>query len=183
MRAAIHPRRAITERLTAIEAEWWQQTSPPYAERVLKGRVGDVTEQAADGMTASEYDPVTNTIYQHPDASPLTLIDPISAVRTQLESGNAQVAGSVVIDGASLYKIALPNGVIGYFDEKDYLPVYIDNPQDDGTVVRTRVVAYDEVPATAENEQLLSLAAQHAGARINTDPKAVPSQPENPGKR
>src|SRR6185436_4252099 len=92
----------------AVGVEWWQQTSPPYAKRVIKARDGVATEGAADGTTSSLYDPGTDTISQQPDASRPTLIDPISVVREQLANGRAQVAGTVSIDGVSLYKIALP---------------------------------------------------------------------------
>jgi hypothetical protein len=46
--------------------------------------------------------------------------------------------------------------------------VYLDNPQRDGTVVRTQVVTYDELSLTPGNEKLLSLTAQHPGASVET---------------
>ncbi len=64
-----------------------------------------------------------------------------SQVRQEFASGQAQVNGTVVIDGASLYKIDLPHGLVGYFDPSTYAPRYVDNPRRDGTVVRLRVVA------------------------------------------
>jgi len=175
----VHVKEVGEEDGTPVMAEWWQRTSPPYAERVIKGRVGEATEGAADGTTSSEYDAVTNTIYQHPDKSPPTLIDPISIVRAQLAAGKAHVAGTVTIEGISLYALELPRGV-AYFDTHDYRPVYIDNAQRDGTVVRARVVAYEELPVTAENERLLSLTEQHPGARVDTDPNHGPSKSDRP---
>ncbi len=109
---------------------------------------GQQVETAADGTTSSQYDAGTNTIYQHPDSTSPTLIDPIETVRAALANGTAQVAGTVTIDGQSLYKIELPGGVVGYFDRTDYRPVYLDNPQRDGSVVRTRVITYEELPIT-----------------------------------
>ena len=176
---------------TPVAAEWWQQTSPPHAIRLIKGPVerksepanpavksptGHQSEAADDGTTSSWYDDSTNTIYQRPDSSSPTLIDPLSTVREQLASGSARVAGTVTIDGQSLYKIELPNGVVGYFDRTDYRPVYVDNPQRDGSVVRTRVVTYEELPMTPENEQLLSITAQHPRASVDTNPNKAPSK-------
>ena len=60
--------------------------------------------------------------------------------------------------------------MVGYFDKADYRPVCLDNPQRGGTVVRTRVDAYEELPLTAENEKLLSITAQHPAASVETRP-------------
>ena len=95
-------------------------------------------------------------------------MDPIAGVREQLAAGGAKVAGTAAIDGVSLYKIELPTGVVGYFDTTDYRPLYLDNPQGDGSVVRTRVVTYEELPMTPANATLLSITAQHPDARVRT---------------
>ena len=137
---------------------------------------------AADGTTYSQYDAGTNTIYQQSDSKSPTLVDPIETVRAALANGTAQVAGTVTIDGRSLYRIELPNGVVGYFDQTDYRPVYLDNPQRGGSVVRTRVITYAELPITPQNEKLLSIAAQHPGVRLATGlppaPSKGPTQPK-----
>jgi hypothetical protein len=155
---------------TQVGVEWWQETNPPYALRMIKGPVGQQLEAAADGTTSSQYDAATNTIYQQPSSSPPTLVDPIETARARLADGTAQVDGTVTIDGRQLYKVEIPGGVVGYFDETDYRPVYLDNPQGDGSVVRTRVTAYQELPLTPENERLLSIAAQHPDARVQATP-------------
>jgi hypothetical protein len=166
---------------TQVAAEWWQETNPPYAIRLIKGSAGQQVdskgntggqqvESAADGTTISQYDPGTNTIYQRPDSTSPTLIDPIETVRAALTHGTAQVAGTVTIDGQSLYKIELPNGVVGYFNRTDYRPEYLDNPQRDGSVVRTHVITYEELPITPENELLFSISAQHPRASVETGP-------------
>jgi hypothetical protein len=168
---------------TQVAAEWWQETNPPYAIRLIKGAAGrqadskgtaggQQIESAADGTTFSQYDAGTNTIYQRPDSTSPTLIDPIETVRAALANGTAQVAGTVTIDGHSLYKIELPDGVVGYFDRTDYRPVYLDNPQRDGSVVRTRVLTYEELAISPQNELLLSITAQHPRASVDTG--AVP---------
>jgi hypothetical protein len=166
----VHVKEIGVQNGTPVAAEWWQQTSPPYASRVTKGPVGQQGEAADNGTTSFQYDAGANAIYESPDSSPPTLIDPISIVAEELAHGSAQVAGTVTIDGVSLYKIELPNGVVGYFDATNYRPRYVDNPQQDGSVVRTQVVAYEELPMTAENEKLLSVTAQHPDARVETTP-------------
>jgi len=153
---------------TQVGVEWWQETSAPYALRLLKGPTGREVEGAADGTTSSRYDAATNTIYEQEDAKPPTLVDPVESVRAALAAGTGQVAGTVTIDGQSLYEVELSNGVVAYFDRNDYRPVYIDNPQDGGSVVRTRVTTYEELPVTSANRQLLSIAAQHPGASVET---------------
>jgi hypothetical protein len=169
---------------THVAAEWWQETNPPYAIRLIKGTAGQhadgkgnagggQVESAADGSTFSQYDAGTNTIYQRPDSTSPTLIDPIETVRAELTRGTAQVAGTVTIDGRSLYKIELPNGVVGYFDQTDYRPVYLDNPQRDGSVVRTRVITYEELSLTPGNELFLSIAAQHPRASVDAGPPSA----------
>jgi hypothetical protein len=158
----------VTADGTPVAAEWWQETNPPYALRLIKGTVGMEHEGANDGTNCSLYDSGTNTIYQHTDCKSSVLIDPVETARAELSDGTAHVAGTVTIDGRSLYKIVLPNGVVGYFDRTDYRPVYLDNPQADGSVVRTHVLAYDELPLTSENRALLNLVAQHPRARVET---------------
>jgi hypothetical protein len=169
---------------TQVAAEWWQDTNPPYAIRLIKGTAGQQpdskgnagggqVESAADGTTFSQYNPDTNTIYQHPDSTSPTLIDPIESVRAELTHGTTQIAGTVTIDGKSLYKIELPDGVVGYFDQTDYRPAYLDNPQRDGSVVRTQVITYEELPITPNNEKLLSITAQHPRASVGTSPPSA----------
>lgn len=46
--------------------------------------------------------------------------------------------------------------------------MYLDNPQRDGSVVRTRVATYEELPMTPDNAKLLSTTAQHPAARVLT---------------
>ena len=148
--------------------EVWQQTAPPYAGRAIK----DHEEFSNNATSASEYDPATNTVYEQPNSSPPTpFTDPIAKIRQELASGQAQVDGTVVIDGASLYKVDMPNGMVGYFDTRNYAPRYVDVPQ----VGRLRVVVYEYLPMTPANQDLLSVAAQHPGARIDTNPSDAPA--------
>jgi hypothetical protein len=87
-------------------------------------------------------------------------------VRQELASGRAQFRGTVTIDGSALYRIDLPHGLVGYFEQGSYKPRYLDDPQRDGSVVRLRVVAYEYLPMTAANRELLSVTAQHPTAPI-----------------
>jgi len=153
---------------TPVGVEWWQQTSPPHALRMIKGPIGRAVEAANDGMTSYVYDAATNTVTKTPASSAPALVDPIAGVRAQLAHGDARVAGRATIDGATLYKIELPTGVIGYFRTTDYRPMYLDNPQRGGGVVRTRVATYEELPVGSANAKLLSVAAQHPDARVST---------------
>ena len=159
----------------AIAGEWWQETSAPYASRGIKGPIGHEGESADDGTTSFTYDPGTNTIFEQPDSRPPTFEDPVSQVRKELEAGDAQVVGTAVLDGVSLYKVDLPHGLVGYFDQTNYRPRYLDNPQRDGTVVRLRVVAYGYLDMTQSNRALLSITAQHPTGRIDSNPSDAPS--------
>jgi hypothetical protein len=167
---------------TQVTAEWWQETNQPHALRLIKGPAGSLTEVATDGTTSSQYDDSTNTIYQHADSAPPTMVDPIETMRAGLSHGTAQVAGAVTIDGRSLYKVELPDGLAAYFDKNDYRPVYIDNPQRGGSVVRTQVITYEELPSTAANEKLLSVSAQHPDARVVEGLAPAPTKQPAPSK-
>jgi hypothetical protein len=159
-----------------VIGETWEQTSPPYAFRGLKGAVGHQSEFADNGTTTFQFGPGSNTIYVSPDTSPPTFADPIWQVRHELANGQAEVVGTVVVGGAAMYKIDLPHGLVGYFDESNYRPRYLDDPQSDGTVLRLRVAAYEYLPMTPANRSLLSIVAQHPGARIGRSTGGGPSK-------
>jgi hypothetical protein len=168
----LHTKVVGTQNGVTFAAEVWRQTAPPYAGRAIKDQV----EFSDNGTTSFEYDPATNTIYERPDSSPRPAPnDPVAQVRQELASGQAQVNGTVVIEGTSLYKIDLPRGFVGYFDTSNYAPRYVDAPQRDGTVVRFRVEVYEYLPMTPANRDLLSVTAQHPGARIDTNPSDAPA--------
>lgn len=164
------PNRILHVELVSVStpgvAQRWQQTSPPYSSRAMKGVPGHFEEMADNGRTTFEYDAQTNTISAHPDSSAPTFTDPLAQVRHELAQGQADVAGRVVIDGAQLYKIDLPHGLVGYFTVHGYRPRYIDDPQRGGGIARLRIVTYQYLPMTAANRALLSVTAQHPGARV-----------------
>ena len=172
--AIVHVKETGVQDGTPVAAEWWQQTSPPHALRMIKGSAGRETEAANDGATSFQYDAGTNTVVETPASSAPGLVDPIAGVRAQLARRGARVAGTATIDGTRLYEIELPTGVVAYFDTTDFRPVYLDNPQRDGSVVRTRVVTYEELPMTADNAKLLSTTAQHPDARVSPNAGDLP---------
>ncbi len=148
--------------------EVWRQTAPPYAGRAIK----DHEEFSISGTTESDYEPATNTIYEHPNpVSQRPFADPIAQIRQELASGQAQVDGTVVINGASLYKVDMPDGMVGYFATRNYAPRYVDVPQ----VGRLGVAVYEYLPMTPANHKLLSVTAQHPSARIDTNPSDAPA--------
>jgi hypothetical protein len=164
----VHVKEAGVEDGTPVAAEWWQQTGAPHALRMIKGPVGRQVEAANDRTTSFRYDAATNTVVEVPASAATALVDPVESVREQLASGRADVAGTVTIHGTAMYEIKLPTGVVGYFDSTDYRPMYLDNPQRDGSVVRTRVMTYQDLPMTPDNAKLLSIPAQHPDARVLT---------------
>jgi hypothetical protein len=149
-----------------VVGESWQQTSAPYASRYIKGAIGHQSEFGSNGVTSFEYDARTNTIYARPDSTRAKFTNPLAQIRRELASGQARFVGTAVIDGTPLYKIDLPSGRIVYLDTGNNRPRYLDNPQGDGTVVRLRLVVYEYLPMTRSDRAILSVVAQHPGARL-----------------
>jgi hypothetical protein len=154
--------------------ESWQLTSGSHAGRFI-GTFAGGPEHANDGKTESMYD--GKKILTRPNPAPLELGDPLALVRENLDNGKARMIGETTIEGASVYKISLPDGYIGYFDTKTYRPLFLDSPTSgpsaaSGKLIRMRVVAMEYLRPTPANLQLLSLTAQHPGARVVKDPGA-----------
>jgi hypothetical protein len=164
--AILHTEVVGVQHGTTVVGETWQETSPPYASRGLKGEPGHQGEFADNGTSSFEYDPATNTIREQPDSSAPSFVDPVAQVRQELASGQAEETGTVQIGGVPLFKIDLPHGLVGYFSTADYLPRYLDDPQRDGSVVRLRVAAYGYLAMTTANRALLSITAQHPRAQV-----------------
>jgi hypothetical protein len=171
----LHVKTIDTQGGIQFVGEWWQQSSPPYASRGIKGSAGHLGEFADNGTTSYFYDPATRTIYERPNSGPATFNDPVSLIRQQLADGQAQLAGTTVIDGQSLYQIKLDGGITAYVDKTSYIPRYLAEPQRDGSTVRFQVVTYEYLPATSQNLQLLSITAQHADAHVDTNPNDWPA--------
>jgi hypothetical protein len=171
----LHMKTIDTTNGTTFVGEWWQQTNTPYASRGVKGPLGHVGEFSDNGNTSYMYDPSTNTIYQRPDNSAPTFTDPVSLIRQQLANGQATVTGKTTIDGQQLYGIRISTGITTYVDNGSYIPVYIDDPQPNGSTLRFKVVAYQYLPSTPQNLPLLSISAQHPNATTDPNPNDWPA--------
>jgi hypothetical protein len=66
-------------------------------------------------------------------------------------------------------------------DAQTYEPIELHSVADDGTVVTSRFVSYEFLPATAANLALLNLHKQHPGATVVQDVTVEGSDP-NPAK-
>jgi hypothetical protein len=164
--------------------ESWREQSPPYDERsVTKGR-----ETATVDGRPEAYLPFDNTLHVLPSETELPpargsagtgnrLIDDI---REYLASGQAATEGTVSVNGREALRIVFPGSGPSarrarsqqstYFvDAKTYEPLELRTVADDGTVVTSRFVTYEFLPATAANLALLSLRKQHPGATVVQD--------------
>jgi hypothetical protein len=166
-----------------LVAEWWQLTSAPYSFLAGKGQVGSMSYVSDDGTTFSHYDPATNTIEQSPSIKPPDdrKRGLLSEIEQDLQDGRARVLGTVTTDGTPTYEVQLAdnNGfdaqsLIAYVDQTNYQPIEIADPQSNGTTFNLRVVAFEYLPATSANENLLSLTARYPSAQvINTTPPST----------
>jgi hypothetical protein len=159
-------------------AESWQLTSAPYSFLGGKGPVGSVRYASDDGTTVAFYDPATNTITQTPSVKrPAGFDNPLTDIKQALQSGQARVLGTVVVDGTPTDEVQLAdqNGfdaqsLVAYVDQTSYRPVEIADPQSNGSIVRLRVVTFEYLPATAANLSLLSLTAHYPNAQVVSAP-------------
>jgi hypothetical protein len=92
-----------------------------------------------------------------------------SQILALLRSGEARVVGHRTIDGQDTIEIASADGHTTYYvDPETYRPVELDTRgTGGGTALRFRTY---ETLELGGNESLLSLVAQHPGARIDRDP-------------
>jgi hypothetical protein len=157
-------------------AQTWQLTSPPYTFLGMKGPLGHEQQEAGVGTTSLSYDVAANTIEEHPGVSRPSFSDPLSAMRQDLQDGQAEVMGSTTTYGIPTYEIRIasngtlgPDSLIAYVDRRSYRPLLLADPQRNGQVVMLRVLTFEYLPATPANRRLLSLTARHPGARVVTD--------------
>ncbi len=164
-------------------AESWQLTGAPYSYLQGKGPVGAVPYASDDGTTAMYYDPATNTIHHGASTKstqPTAPENPLTEIRQELRDARARVLTTATIDGTATYEIQLADkggfdaqGLIVYVDHNSYRPIEIADPQRSGTTVHLEVVAFEYLPATPGNMNLLSLTARYPTAHVVSDPAAA----------
>jgi hypothetical protein len=161
-------------------AESWQLTSAPYSYLRRTGPIGAAPYASDDGSTAAYYDPTTNTIHQTRSTKPAAPDDPLTEIRQELQDGRARVLSTATVDGAATYEIQLADkdgfdaqSLIVYVDRGSYRPIEIADPQRNGTTVHLRVVAFEYLPATPANMNLLSLTARYPNAHVVSDSAAA----------
>ena len=86
-----------------------------------------------------------------------------------LKSPSTKVIGHVTVDGRDALKIVVSSHVTYLVDPQTYDPIeWITRGTSGGVVLR--FPAYELLQPTADNLKLLSLTAQHPGARLDTNP-------------
>jgi hypothetical protein len=136
-------------------------------------------EAASNGTTSSSYDAATNTlyvdIYNPQNHGP---VDTAATIRALISSGQAQVAGSAVVDGVPAYVLSLsglPEGgglANGTYDvaQSDYRPLLLHTTiacqQGPSCSETVQFQSYEYLPETSANLSLLDLSAQHPDATV-----------------
>jgi hypothetical protein len=166
--------------------ETWRQTSPPYGRRQVTTREGGGrVETATVGRRRTQlYDAATGTIYTNPPRSgpalgtpmPATEGDPLRAQLLELlRSDEARDATETTRGRRRVIRFRLddvwPDGNVVRWtyvvDARTYAPIVLTTSTPDGARTTTRFERYETLPATEQNEALLSLRAQHPRATVD----------------
>jgi hypothetical protein len=95
-----------------------------------------------------------------------------SDILALLQSGKVQVVGHVTVDGRDAIKLQSPDGKHVYLvDAQTYDPIEWTTKGTTGGVTM-RFPVYEKLPVDDQSKALLSLQAQHPGARVVRDVKA-----------
>jgi outer membrane lipoprotein-sorting protein len=167
----LHNRALVTRGDQAPQLyELWQQTDRPSVARWIK--VGH--EVSSDGKNMSEYDPTSNTITvtAEEDSASRPAVDIAQTLRSLVDSGDAQVEGETTLNGVAVYKLRVSGAPRPFLEGTAYVardthyPLLIENTGGPCNCTETiRFQAYEYLPASGANLQLLDLTAQHPGAR------------------
>jgi hypothetical protein len=148
--------------------ESWTLNQPPYDRRQVEGGGRRLEEATANGRP-QVYDPRSDTILSYPEATEFPSPRPpqqhgqrlLDLMRAHLASGEVsqeRAGGSIRFESPHLNASLV-------VDAETFRPLEWSSVSDDGIVVTSRIKTYELLPATAANRRLLSLSAQHPGAR------------------
>jgi hypothetical protein len=166
--------------------ETWRETTPPYARRQVTTRAGGSrAETATVGAGPTQlYDAATDTIYTNPPASgpalgtpePAAEGDPlraqllellrtrdprdVSAARHRERRAIRFQLDQAAPDGSAVRWTYLVNA-------ETYEPILLTVGTTGGSLTTTRFDRYEALRATEATKRLLSLRAQHPGAKVD----------------
>ncbi|HEX6699473.1 MAG TPA: hypothetical protein VF101_01970 [Gaiellaceae bacterium] len=157
--------------------ELWGATSPPYAFRsIIRDDDGTMIEQGASGDAMTQYDPA-GVVYVRTLAGgiaegtrPADFAESADQIRADLADGTARDVGEVSVGGTKLHRFVVsPSG--GGTCTYDVQPETYYGVAMTCAGLPTGSIAerWDYLPRSG-NETLLSVTAQHPGARVETAP-------------
>jgi hypothetical protein len=144
-------------------------------------------EAAWDGTTESVYDAASNTIAVGGALAPNHQAADIAAtLRSLIQSGQASVTGTTTVNGQPAYVLRIPGSMPGWANGVAIGTYEVSRADDQPIIVQTTVdcttgacpetvqfQTYEYLPSTPQNLALLSLSAQHPGARIVAAPDTL----------
>jgi hypothetical protein len=155
--------------------ESWQLTSAPNTRRQIEKGPGSPRAETGvvDGRNAL-YDAATDTVYTGGDPyDSKGMAGEADGFRQKaleaLKSGGAHVAGHVTVDGRDALRIVVSADEEYLVDAQTYDPIeWITRGTSETATLR--FVAYEKLPLTPQNEDLVDIKAQHPGAIVDSDP-------------
>ncbi|MGH9279104.1 MAG: hypothetical protein ACRD12_13490, partial [Acidimicrobiales bacterium] len=182
----------VVTRTGSSRSESWQLQAPPYDQRVVTvgadGRPG--RELGTKDGRPEVWNPLTNTVHvlatgaiappdRGEDVAGERLVE---GMRDLLRSGQAHEDGRVTVDSREGIRIVSDvDSRVLVVDAGSYRPIEWTLTSDDGTVLTTRIEAYESLPATEANLGLLDVRAHHPDAAVVAD--GTVSNDGMPGKK